>query len=72
MKNGVMQKNNMYLPGCWLSVCSMDLLRKIFDTNYFRTIHTTQQFLSLLQRSEAPAIINVSSESGSLSMLTNP
>ncbi|WP_259065880.1 SDR family NAD(P)-dependent oxidoreductase [Mucilaginibacter sp. X4EP1] len=54
-----------------ISACSMDLLRKVFDTNYFGTIQTTQQFLNLLMRSEDPAIINVSSESGSVSMQTS-
>jgi NAD(P)-dependent dehydrogenase (short-subunit alcohol dehydrogenase family) len=54
-----------------ISACSMDLLRKVFDTNYFGTIQTTQQFLNLLMRSEEPAIINVSSESGSVSMQTS-
>ena len=55
-----------------ISACSMELLRKVFDTNYFGTIQTTQQFLNLLMKSSEPAIINVSSESGSIYMQTSP
>jgi NAD(P)-dependent dehydrogenase (short-subunit alcohol dehydrogenase family) len=55
-----------------ISACSMELIRKVFDTNYFGTIQTTQQFLNLLMKSSEPAIINVSSESGSIFMQTSP
>ena len=50
----------------------IDNLRKVFDTNYFGAILVTQQFLPLLRRSGHPAIINVSSEVGSLIMNTTP
>jgi NAD(P)-dependent dehydrogenase (short-subunit alcohol dehydrogenase family) len=46
----------------------IDNLRKIFDTNFFGTVQTTQELLPLLKRSSQPAIINVSSEVGSLAM----
>jgi NAD(P)-dependent dehydrogenase (short-subunit alcohol dehydrogenase family) len=55
-----------------ISACSMELLRKVFDTNYFGAIQTTQQFLNLLMKSSEPVIINVSSESGSVFMQTSP
>lgn len=45
-------------------------LRKIFDTNFFGVIQTTQEFLPLLRRSSQPAILNVSSEVGSLAAHT--
>jgi NAD(P)-dependent dehydrogenase (short-subunit alcohol dehydrogenase family) len=45
-------------------------LRKIFDTNFFGVIQTTQEFLPLLKKSSQPAIINVSSEVGSLGVHT--
>lgn len=51
-----------------MSQCDIDLLRKVFDTNFFGTIQTTQAFIPLLQRSEEPVIVNVTSELGSLTM----
>lgn len=47
---------------------SMDAIRSLFETNYFGAIQTTQVILPLLRKSSAPAIINVSSEVGSLTM----
>ena len=47
-------------------------LRKVFDTNYFGVIQVTQQFLPLLKRSGSPAILNVSSQVGSLTLNTSP
>lgn len=51
---------------------TIDNLRRIFDTNFFGTIQTTQTFLPLLRKSEAAAIINVSSEVGSLALRLQP
>lgn len=48
------------------STCEIDLLRNVFDTNFFGVIQTTQQFLGLLKKSKEPVIVNVSSELGSL------
>src|SRR6202012_4175837 len=48
----------------------LENLRKVFETNFFGAIQTTQEFLPLLRKSGAPAIINVSSEIGSLSVHT--
>ena len=53
-----------------LSVCNLKNLRKIFDTNFFGVIQTTQEFLPLLRKSERSSIINVSSEVGSLTALS--
>jgi NAD(P)-dependent dehydrogenase (short-subunit alcohol dehydrogenase family) len=50
----------------------LENLRKIFDTNFFGAIQTTQEFLPLLRKSITPAIINVSSEVGSLGVHTMP
>jgi NAD(P)-dependent dehydrogenase (short-subunit alcohol dehydrogenase family) len=47
-------------------------LRKVFETNFFGTVQTTQQFLPLLERSPGPMIINVSSELGSLTRHSSP
>ncbi|QJB30780.1 SDR family oxidoreductase [Chitinophaga oryzae] len=51
---------------------SMENLRHLFDTNFFGAVQTTQVLLPLLKRSAAPAIINVSSEVGSLTMHSAP
>jgi NAD(P)-dependent dehydrogenase (short-subunit alcohol dehydrogenase family) len=50
----------------------IDNLRKIFDTNFFGMVQTTQEFLPLLRKSGEAAIINVSSEVGSLAMRLDP
>ena len=47
-------------------------LRLIFDTNFFGTIQATQELLPLLRKSKAAAIINVSSEVGSIALRTTP
>jgi NAD(P)-dependent dehydrogenase (short-subunit alcohol dehydrogenase family) len=54
-----------------ISTCDIENYRKVFDTNYFGAIQTTQQFIPLLQKSALPIIINVSSEVGSLMMHTS-
>jgi len=54
-----------------ISTTDIEIYRKVFDTNYFGTIQTTQQFIPLLQKSTLPIIINVTSEVGSLKMHTS-
>nr|WP_295871512.1 SDR family NAD(P)-dependent oxidoreductase [uncultured Chitinophaga sp.] len=51
---------------------SMENLRNLFETNFFGAVQTTQELLPLLKLSAAPAIINVSSEVGSLAMHSAP
>ncbi|MFC0515356.1 SDR family oxidoreductase [Mucilaginibacter angelicae] len=55
-----------------LATSSIENLRRIFDTNFFGAIQTTQEFLPLLKKSSQGAIINVSSEVGSLAVHTAP
>jgi NAD(P)-dependent dehydrogenase (short-subunit alcohol dehydrogenase family) len=55
-----------------ISTTNIELYKKVFDTNYFGSIRTTQQFFSLLQKSAQPHIINISSEVGSLTLHTSP
>lgn len=50
------------------STCSMETVRHLFESNYFGAVQTTQIMLPLLKKSAAAAIINVSSEVGSLTM----
>lgn len=54
-----------------ISTCNIDNLKKIFDTNFFGTLQTIQEFLPLLKKSINPSIINVSSEVGSLTLLAD-
>lgn len=51
-----------------ISACSMEIIRSLFETNYFGAIQTTQIMLPLLRKSSTPSIINISSEVGSLTM----
>ena len=54
------------------SVVELENLIKVFETNFFGVIQTTQQFISLLKKSSEPKIVNVSSEVGSLTVQSNP
>ena len=51
-----------------MSTVEMENLRKVFDTNFFGAVQTTQQFIDLLKKSNKPVIVNVSSELGSLTL----
>jgi len=48
----------------------LENLRRIFDSNFFGTVQTTQEFLPLLRKSGQASIINVSSEVGSIALRT--
>ena len=50
------------------STADLDVLRAIFETNYFGVIAVTNAMLPLLRRSAWPRIVNVSSSVGSLSL----
>jgi NAD(P)-dependent dehydrogenase (short-subunit alcohol dehydrogenase family) len=45
---------------------------KVFDTNAIGTIRVTQAALALLERSDNPVVVNVSSALGSFWAVTNP
>lgn len=49
-----------------------DVIRKIFDTNFFGTINVTMAFLDLLKKSDAPRIVNVTSGLASLTLHNDP
>ena len=51
-----------------LSTGEIENLRKVFDTNFFGAVQTTQQFIELLKKSNEPRIVNVSSGLGSLTI----
>jgi NAD(P)-dependent dehydrogenase (short-subunit alcohol dehydrogenase family) len=47
-------------------------VRGVFETNVFGIVRVTRAFLPLLERSENPVIVNVSSGMGSLAVTTDP
>ncbi|MBO0929680.1 SDR family oxidoreductase [Fibrella aquatilis] len=51
---------------------SIDTFKTVYDTNVFGVVSVTQAFLDLLQKSDAPRIVNVSSGMGSLTLHTDP
>jgi NAD(P)-dependent dehydrogenase (short-subunit alcohol dehydrogenase family) len=54
------------------SATDLDAMREVYDTNVFGVIMVTNAMLPLLRRSAAARIVNVSSEVGSISAMTDP
>lgn len=54
------------------SQLSPTTIRQIFDTNFFGALLVLQAFAPLLEKSEAPRVVNVASEIGSLANISNP
>lgn len=54
------------------SANSVENLKRIFQTNFFGAVQTSQLFLELLKQSEQPRIVNVSSDLGSLTQNSDP
>ena len=50
----------------------VDTIRRVFETNFFGTIQTTQEFLDMLRPSPDPRIINVTSDLASLTNHSDP
>lgn len=58
-----------------ISTGEIENLRKVFETNFFGAVQVTQQFISLLEKSNEPRLVNVSSNLASLtfhSITQNP
>jgi NAD(P)-dependent dehydrogenase (short-subunit alcohol dehydrogenase family) len=49
-----------------------DDVRRVYETNVFGVVRVTHAALPLLQRSDAPVIVNVSSGLGSIGVTTDP
>ncbi|WP_428330940.1 SDR family NAD(P)-dependent oxidoreductase [Mucilaginibacter sp.] len=67
--------NNAGISGGFPQVAStidVDVIRDVFDTNYFGTINVTQTFLDLLKHSAEPRIVNVTSGLASLTLHSDP
>jgi NAD(P)-dependent dehydrogenase (short-subunit alcohol dehydrogenase family) len=50
----------------------VEIMREVFETNFFGVIQVTQEFIPLLEKSELPIIVNVTSDLGSLTLRSNP
>ena len=46
----------------------VEIMREVFETNFFRVIQVTQAFIPLLEKAEVPVIVNVTSDLGSLAL----
>jgi NAD(P)-dependent dehydrogenase (short-subunit alcohol dehydrogenase family) len=51
---------------------STDIIREVFDTNFFGVINVTKAFLDTLKKSAEPRIVNVTSGLGSLTLHSDP
>ncbi len=51
---------------------STEVIRSVFDTNFFGTIDVTKAFMDLLQQSAEPRIVNVTSGLASLTLGADP
>jgi NAD(P)-dependent dehydrogenase (short-subunit alcohol dehydrogenase family) len=51
---------------------SPDILRQVFETNFFGVINVTQEFIELLKKSDQPVIVNVTTELSSLTNHSDP
>ncbi|MEJ7645912.1 MAG: SDR family NAD(P)-dependent oxidoreductase [Chryseolinea sp.] len=51
---------------------SIDTLRLVFETNFFGAVQVTQEFVGLLEKSDQPRIVNVTTELSSLTNHSNP
>ena len=47
-------------------------VERVYDTNVFGVVRTIHMFVPLLEQSEQPVIVNVSSGLGSFGMVTDP
>jgi NAD(P)-dependent dehydrogenase (short-subunit alcohol dehydrogenase family) len=54
------------------SETDLDAMREVYEVNVFGVIRVTNAMLPLLRRAPAARIVNVSSEVGSISLMTDP
>lgn len=67
--------NNAGIPGALpqnASEVTQENIRNVFDVNFFGAIQVAQAFIPLLKKSDAPRIVNVSSDLGSLDNHSDP
>jgi NAD(P)-dependent dehydrogenase (short-subunit alcohol dehydrogenase family) len=51
---------------------TLETMRKVYETNVFGVVAVINAMLPLLRKAEAPRIVNVSSEVGSIGAMTDP
>lgn len=54
------------------STLDTNVIREVFDTNFFGTINMSKAFIDLLKKSDAPRIVNVTSGLASLTLHSDP
>jgi NAD(P)-dependent dehydrogenase (short-subunit alcohol dehydrogenase family) len=54
------------------STLDTNVIREVFDTNFFGTINVTKAFLDLLKKSDTPRIVSVTSGLASLTLHNDP
>lgn len=54
------------------SVADVDLVREVFETDYFGVVGVTTAMVPLLRKSRSPRIVNVSTGLASLSQMSDP
>ena len=66
--------NNAGITGVRVAVADLTAedVRNVFETNLFGVVRVTRAFLPLLERSDNPVVVNVSSGMGSLHLTTDP
>ena len=66
--------NNAGIPGRHAPVpeTTVDDLRLVYETNVFGAVRVLQAFRPLLERSENPVVVNVSSGMGSMTLTSDP
>jgi NAD(P)-dependent dehydrogenase (short-subunit alcohol dehydrogenase family) len=69
---GAGQVAPMDVRGQTPSSADLDIVRAVFETNFFGVIVVTNAMLPLLRRSPAPRIVNLSSDAASLAMTSDP
>ncbi len=67
--------NNAGIAGAFpqtVAETTTDIIREVFDTNFFGVINVTKAFLATLKKSTEPRIVNVTSGLGSLTLHADP
>lgn len=67
--------NNAGIPGTFPqtpTTVSDDVMKQVFEVNFFGVIRTVRIFIDLLKKAENPRIVNVTSDLGSLTYHNDP
>jgi len=65
---GILLEKNRERP----TETSLEIIRGVYETNFFGVIRVTLAFLPLLKKSSNPVISNISSGLGSLTLMSDP